>query len=81
MHDMFPHASATLFGCATALDAATGDVHERAGDVHERAGEMNRWTKPLATEFIGTFALIFIGAGTGTALGGGDIPVSPSHTV
>jgi MIP family channel proteins len=35
---------------------------------------MNGLTKPLAAEFIGTFALIFIGAGAGTVLGGGDIP-------
>jgi MIP family channel proteins len=34
---------------------------------------MNGLTKPLAAEFIGTFALIFIGAGAGTALGGGDL--------
>jgi aquaporin Z len=34
---------------------------------------MNGLTKPLAAEFIGTFALIFIGAGAGTVLGGGDI--------
>ena len=30
--------------------------------------------KPLAAEFIGTFALIFLGAGTVTALGGGQMP-------
>jgi aquaporin Z len=35
---------------------------------------MNGLTKPLAAEFIGTFALIFIGAGAGTVLGAGDIP-------
>jgi MIP family channel proteins len=35
---------------------------------------MNGLTKPLAAEFIGTFALIFIGAGAGTVLGSGDIP-------
>jgi glycerol uptake facilitator-like aquaporin len=35
---------------------------------------MNELTKPLAAEFIGTFALIFIGAGAGTVLGGGEIP-------
>ncbi len=31
---------------------------------------MNGLTKALAAEFIGTFALIFLGAGTATALGG-----------
>jgi glycerol uptake facilitator-like aquaporin len=35
---------------------------------------MNGLTKALAAEFIGTFALIFIGAGAGTALGGGQLP-------
>src|ERR1700712_386775 len=35
---------------------------------------MNRLTKALAAEFIGTFALIFLGAGAATALGGGQIP-------
>jgi aquaporin Z len=35
---------------------------------------MNQLTKPLAAEFIGTFALIFIGAGAGTVLGGGQLP-------
>lgn len=34
---------------------------------------MNGLTKPLAAEFIGTFALIFIGAGAGTVLGGGQV--------
>src|SRR6201996_8062833 len=34
---------------------------------------MNGLTKALAAEFIGTFALIFIGAGTATALGGGQM--------
>jgi glycerol uptake facilitator-like aquaporin len=31
--------------------------------MHGKAGEMNGLTKPLAAEFIGTFTLIFIGAG------------------
>jgi MIP family channel proteins len=35
---------------------------------------MNGLTKPLVAEFIGTFALIFIGAGAGTVLGGGEVP-------
>jgi aquaporin Z len=35
---------------------------------------MNNLTKALAAEFIGTFALIFIGAGAGTVLGGGQLP-------
>lgn len=35
---------------------------------------MNGLTKPLAAEFIGTFALIFVGAGAATALGGGQVP-------
>jgi aquaporin Z len=30
--------------------------------------------RPFAAEFIGTFALIFIGAGAGTVLGGGEMP-------
>jgi glycerol uptake facilitator-like aquaporin len=36
---------------------------------------MNGLTKALAAEFIGTFALIFLGAGAGaaTALGGGQL--------
>jgi MIP family channel proteins len=34
---------------------------------------MNELTKPLAAEFIGTFALIFIGAGAGTVLGAGGL--------
>jgi MIP family channel proteins len=36
--------------------------------------EMNGLTKALAAEFIGTFALIFLGAGAATALGGGQLP-------
>jgi MIP family channel proteins len=35
---------------------------------------MNQLTKALAAEFIGTFALIFIGAGAGTVLGGEQVP-------
>ena len=35
---------------------------------------MNGLTKALTAEFIGTFALIFIGAGAGTVLGGGQLP-------
>jgi MIP family channel proteins len=35
---------------------------------------MNGLTKALAAEFIGTFALIFFGAGAATALGGGQVP-------
>jgi MIP family channel proteins len=35
---------------------------------------MNGLTKALAAEFIGTFALIFLGAGAATALGGGQLP-------
>jgi aquaporin Z len=35
---------------------------------------MDGLTKPLAAEFIGTFALIFIGAGAATALGGEHVP-------
>lgn len=35
---------------------------------------MNGLTKALAAEFIGTYALIFIGAGAGTVLGGGQLP-------
>ena len=35
---------------------------------------MNGLTKALTAEFIGTFALIFIGAGAGTVLGGGQMP-------
>ena len=34
---------------------------------------MNRLTKAVAAEFIGTFALIFVGAGAATALGGGQL--------
>src|ERR1700676_1879001 len=34
---------------------------------------MNGLTKALAAEFIGTFALIFLGAGAVTALGGGQL--------
>lgn len=34
---------------------------------------MNGFTKALAAEAIGTFALIFIGAGAGTVLGGGQL--------
>ncbi len=34
---------------------------------------MNGLTKALAAEFIGTFALIFLGAGAATALGGGQM--------
>jgi hypothetical protein len=72
MHDIFPHASAALSGPCDGGWALPP---------HEPAQEMNGLTKPLAAEVIGTFALIFIGAGTGTALGGGDIPISPPHTV
>ena len=32
---------------------------------------MNGFTKALTAEFIGTFALIFLGAGAATALAGG----------
>ena len=35
---------------------------------------MNGLTKALAAEFIGSFALIFLGAGAATALGGGQLP-------
>ncbi|HEX4173224.1 MAG TPA: aquaporin [Acetobacteraceae bacterium] len=35
---------------------------------------MNGLTKALAAEFTGTFALIFLGAGAATALGGGQLP-------
>ena len=35
---------------------------------------MNGLTKALTAECIGTFALIFIGAGAGTVLGGGQLP-------
>ena len=35
---------------------------------------MDSMARPLAAEFIGTFALIFIGAGAGTVLGGGQMP-------
>jgi MIP family channel proteins len=35
---------------------------------------MNGIARPLAAEFIGTFALIFLGAGTATALGGNHVP-------
>jgi MIP family channel proteins len=35
---------------------------------------MNGFTKALVAEFIGTYALIFIGAGAGTVLGGGQLP-------
>lgn len=35
---------------------------------------MNGLTKALTAEFVGTFALIFIGAGAGTVLGGGQLP-------
>ena len=34
---------------------------------------MNGLTKALAAEFIGTFVLIFLGAGAATALGGGQL--------
>jgi glycerol uptake facilitator-like aquaporin len=33
-------------------------------------------TKALAARFVGTFALIFLGAGAATALGGGQLPPS-----
>ena len=35
---------------------------------------MDGLTKALAAEFTGTFALIFLGAGAATALGGGQLP-------
>jgi MIP family channel proteins len=35
---------------------------------------MDRLTRALAAEFIGTFALIFFGAGAATALGSGHLP-------
>lgn len=35
---------------------------------------MNGLTKALAAEFIGTFGLVFLGAGAVTALGGGQLP-------
>jgi len=35
---------------------------------------MNGLSKALAAEFIGTFALVFLGAGAATALGGGQLP-------
>ena len=35
---------------------------------------MDSMVRPLAAEFIGTFALIFIGAGAGTVLGAGQLP-------
>jgi MIP family channel proteins len=35
---------------------------------------MDSMTRRLAAEFIGTFALIFIGAGAGAVLGGGQLP-------
>jgi hypothetical protein len=35
---------------------------------------MNGLTKARAAEFIGTFALIFIGARAGIVLGGGQLP-------
>jgi MIP family channel proteins len=35
---------------------------------------MNSLAKPLVAEFIGTFALIFVGAGAATVLGGGQMP-------
>ncbi len=35
---------------------------------------MDGLTRPLVAEFIGTFALIFVGAGAGTVLGGGQVP-------
>jgi MIP family channel proteins len=35
---------------------------------------MNGLTKALTAEFIGTFALIFLGAGAATALGSGQLP-------
>jgi MIP family channel proteins len=35
---------------------------------------MDNMARPLAAEFIGTFALIFIGAGAGTVLGAGQLP-------
>lgn len=38
-----------------------------------RTSAMNGMTRALTAEFIGTFALIFLGAGAATALGGGQI--------
>jgi MIP family channel proteins len=35
---------------------------------------MDSIVRPLAAEFVGTFALIFIGAGAGTVLGAGQLP-------
>lgn len=35
---------------------------------------MNGIARPLVAEFIGTFALIFLGAGTATVLGGNHVP-------
>jgi MIP family channel proteins len=35
---------------------------------------MDSMVRPLAAEFIGTFALVFIGAGAGTVLGAGQLP-------
>src|SRR2546423_15234818 len=40
----------------------------------ERSGGVNGLTKPLTAEFIGTFALIFVGAGAATVLGSGQLP-------
>jgi MIP family channel proteins len=39
-----------------------------------RSREVDGLTKPLTAEFIGTFALIFVGAGAGTVLGSGQLP-------
>jgi MIP family channel proteins len=47
-------------------------VHAIAAHLQERT-EMNELARPLAAEFIGTFGLIFIGAGAVTVLGGGDV--------
>ncbi len=35
---------------------------------------MTRLERPLVAEFVGTFALIFVGAGAATALGGAHVP-------
>jgi glycerol uptake facilitator-like aquaporin len=41
---------------------------------------MNGLTKALAAEFTGTFALIFLGAGAATALGGGQtVAIALAH--
>src|ERR1700761_7713355 len=68
MNDMFFYASAAL------LYPELWRLNPRHYGSLSKAGAMNGLARPLAAEFIGTFALIFVGAGAGTVLGGGQIP-------